>query len=105
MHGRSLATETFGLPFSYMGPGTRLDIRLNSDGTPKNDSLPINNADYESYKHDIAYDNAKKAYNQNPTQQNKKIQMSKIHRADDIFINKMENPSQIHVVQNFYDTI
>ena len=59
LHARSLAPSTFNVPFSYMGPGTRLDMRLNDDLTPKSDSQPINHADYASMQHDIAYMQAK----------------------------------------------
>ena len=74
-----------------MGPGTRLDLRLNPDGTPKSDSIPINNADYASYIHDLSFYNAKKDYLSNPTPENKKQQMQKIWKADDKFINEMEH--------------
>ena len=57
---------------SFMGPGTRLDLRLNPDGTPKADSLPINKSDYESYLHDLSYYNAKKSM--------KKTQRQKIEK-------------------------
>ena len=59
-HAISLAPSTFGKPMNFMGPGTRLDLRLNADGTPKSDSQPVNRADFASYRHDLAYDRAKK---------------------------------------------
>ena len=93
-HGISMSPNTFGQAFNFMGPHTRLDLRLKSDGTPKDDSKPINNADYQSYKHDLSYDNAKKSYIQNPTQENKNIQLGKVWKADDIFINEMNRDIQ-----------
>ena len=41
---------------SFTGPGTRLDQRLNPDGTPKDWSKPINRVDSAAYLHDLAYD-------------------------------------------------
>jgi len=40
---------------SFTGPGTRLDMRLNSDNTPKSWSTPINRVDGASYRHDLEY--------------------------------------------------
>ena len=40
----------------FTGPGTRLDLRLNPDGTPKDWSGPINRVDNAAYYHDLAYD-------------------------------------------------
>jgi hypothetical protein len=41
---------------SFTGPGTRLDQRLNPDGTPKDWSKPINRVDNAAYIHDLVYD-------------------------------------------------
>jgi hypothetical protein len=40
---------------SFTGPGTRLDLRLNPDGSPKDFSKPINRVDEAAYRHDLAY--------------------------------------------------
>ena len=40
---------------SFTGPGTRLDIRLNPDDTPRDFSKPINRIDEIAYKHDLDY--------------------------------------------------
>ena len=40
---------------SFMGPGTRLDIRLNEDGSYKDWSKPVDRVDNAAYKHDLAY--------------------------------------------------
>ena len=37
------------------GPGTKLCKRLNSDGTPKEWSIPINRVDNAAYHHDLCY--------------------------------------------------
>ena len=38
---------------SFTGPGTQIDLRLNSDGTPI--TKPINRVDATAYKHDLVY--------------------------------------------------
>lgn len=40
---------------SFTGPGTRLDLRLNQDGTPKSWSTPVDRVDNAAYHHDLAY--------------------------------------------------
>ena len=40
---------------SFTGPGTKLNKRLNPDGTPKEWSMPINRVDNASYHHDLCY--------------------------------------------------
>ena len=51
-----------GLPFeahlpghNFTGPGTKLNLRLNEDLTPKPWSIPINRVDDSAYRHDICY--------------------------------------------------
>ena len=41
--------------YSFAGPGTKLDKRLNPDLTPKTWSKPINRVDDAAMKHDICY--------------------------------------------------
>ena len=89
-HAYSWAPKTYGVAMNFMGPHTRLDLRLKPNGEPKDDSQPVNNADYESYLHDLAYDKAKKEYEKSPTPQNKKQQLQKIWQADNRFINAMD---------------
>ena len=50
---------------SFTGPGTRLDQRLNPDGTPKDWSKPINRVDNAAYRHDLAYDRYSDTANRN----------------------------------------
>ena len=40
---------------NFAGPGTRLDLRLNPNGTPKDSSKPVDRVDDAAYRHDMAY--------------------------------------------------
>jgi len=40
---------------NFTGPGTKLQKRLNADGTPKTWSKPVNRVDSAAYHHDLAY--------------------------------------------------
>jgi hypothetical protein len=40
---------------NWAGPGTRLDLRLNDDGTPKQWSMPVDRVDLAAYHHDMSY--------------------------------------------------
>ena len=40
---------------NFTVPGTKLSKRLNSDGTPKKWSTPINRVDNAAYRHDLCY--------------------------------------------------
>ena len=40
---------------NFTGPGTKLYKRLNSDGPPKEWSIPINRVDNAAYHHDLCY--------------------------------------------------
>ena len=57
-----LNTLVNNLPFekhltghNFTGPGTKLYKRLNSDGTPKEWSIPIDRVDNAAYHHDLFY--------------------------------------------------
>ena len=41
---------------SFTGLGTRLDLRLNPDGTAKTFSKPVDRVDNAALRHDLAYD-------------------------------------------------
>jgi len=41
---------------NFVGPGTRLDLRLDSSGRPKPDSIPVDRVDEAAYRHDVAYE-------------------------------------------------
>ena len=60
--GSFLNTLVNKLPFemhlpghNFTGPGTKLYKRLNSDGTPKEWSIPIHRVDNAAYHHDLCY--------------------------------------------------
>ena len=60
--GSFLNTSVSKLPFemhllghNFSGPGTKLYKRLNTDGTPKEWSIPINRVDNAAYHHDLCY--------------------------------------------------
>jgi hypothetical protein len=40
---------------NWSGPGTRLDLRLNDDGTPKQWSMPVDRVDLAAYHHNMSY--------------------------------------------------
>ena len=40
---------------NFAGTGTKLNKRLNPDGTPKQWSMPINSVDNAAYHHDVCY--------------------------------------------------
>jgi hypothetical protein len=40
---------------NWAGPGSRLDLRLNDDGTPKQWSMPVDRVDLAAYHHDMYY--------------------------------------------------
>ena len=44
--------------YNYLGPGTRLDIRLDENNIPKPGEEPINEIDQLAYIHDLAYKNS-----------------------------------------------
>jgi hypothetical protein len=77
------------IPHSFTGPGTNLDKRLNSDGTPKDFSKPVSALDQNSYLHDRAYQTIKKAYESGAVNNTTKKKM--IHNADEKFIEMNKN--------------
>ena len=50
---------------NFAGPGTRLEYRLNDDGTYKEFSKPIDRVDEAAYYHDLAYNEYKDTENRN----------------------------------------
>jgi hypothetical protein len=50
---------------NYVGPGTRLDLRLHDDGTPKQWSMPVDRVDLAAYHHDLAYETHSDIANRN----------------------------------------
>ena len=50
---------------NFAGPGTRLDYRLNDDGSPKAWSKPVDGVDQAAYYHDLAYNEFRDTENRN----------------------------------------
>ena len=50
---------------NFAGPGTRLEYRLNDDGTPKEFSKPVDRVDEAAYYHDLAYNEYTDTENRN----------------------------------------
>ena len=50
---------------NFAGPGTRLDLRLNDDKTPKLWSKPIDRVDKSAYFHDLNYEKYSDTANRN----------------------------------------
>ena len=50
---------------NFAGPGTRLEYRLNDDGTPKEFSKPVDRVDQAAYYHDLAYNEYSDTENRN----------------------------------------
>ena len=76
---------------NFMGPHSRLDLRLDKNEQPLPSSTPVNKSVSNSYIHDLKYKHAKEDYLKDPTPENKKRQMQKIWQADDNFIRDMNN--------------
>jgi hypothetical protein len=53
--GQMFKEEMHLAGLAFAGPGTRLDLRLNDDGTPKQWSMPVDRVDLAAYHHDLAY--------------------------------------------------
>ena len=66
------------LGHSFTGPGTRLDLRLNENDTPKDFSKPINRIDEIALKHDLDYRNAQDS-------------LDKKHEADRIMLKLLDS--------------
>ena len=50
---------------NFAGPGTRLEYRLNDDGTYKDFSKPVDRVDEAAYYHDLAYNEYADTANRN----------------------------------------
>jgi len=70
--------QAFGA--NFMRPGTRLDLRLNPDDTPKPDSLPINRVDEAAYRHDLSYNQFTDTHHRNQADQ---LMVDEIDSIDD----------------------
>ena len=73
--------NSWGITFArhnFVGPGTNLNIRLNTDNSPKEWSKPIDKDDEIAYLHDLAY---KEAENN----------LEKKHEADKIMLQQLDS--------------
>ena len=76
--------------YSNLGPGTRLDIRLDQNMQAKPGEGPINDLDNTALKHDIAYQKIQDQYKKD---KNKQKALSEVRKADDEFISSAKNSS------------
>jgi hypothetical protein len=88
------AGELHAKSYNFLGPGTRLDKRLDKNDKPLPNSKPINYTDQQAYKHDIAYKKINKKYKDSEINKNEAIEM--IHTADDEFINALKNKTGLN---------
>ena len=72
-------------PYNYLGPGTRLDIRLDENNNPKPGEEPINAIDQLAYIHDLAYQKSDKIEDR--------------HRADQEMINGLKQLKNLSIPQ------
>ena len=78
--------------YNYLGPGTRLDIRLNENNIPKSGEEPINEIDRLAYIHDLAYQNSDDDLNER-------------HRADQEMINGLKQLKNLSIPQRLIRTL
>ena len=74
--------------FIFLGPGSRLDIRLDDNYKPRVNEQPINQLDSVALSHDISYDKIKKEYLKDG---NKQKAIKAIHNADEVLIDNASN--------------
>jgi hypothetical protein len=53
--GQMFEGEMYLPGMNFAGPGSRLDLRLNDDGTPKQWSMSVDRVDLAAYHHDMSY--------------------------------------------------
>ena len=80
---------------NYAGPGTRLDLRLNPDKSPKEWSKPINKIDEFCMYHDIDYESA-----ENNSKTEDEILKLK-HIADSKLIERLNDYSPLNINERF----
>ena len=75
--------------YNYLGPSTRIDIRLDENMIPKSGEEPIDNTDRAAMNHDIRYILADKSDDPNTSTDDAKVLESK-HEADKIMLAELE---------------
>ena len=81
----------------HLGPGTRLDIRLNENNIPKSGEEPINEIDRLAYIHDLAY--------QNSDDMGEAAALNERHRADQEMINGLKQLKNLSIPQRLIRTL
>ena len=76
--------------YSYLGPHSRLDIRLDENLRPKQGEEPINQLDNIALKHDVNYKLIQDEYKKD---HNKQKALTKVHQADKEFIQEAKHSS------------
>ena len=76
--------------YAYLGPGTRLDIRLDKNDFPKPGDEPINEIDQLAYKHDLAY---------------RSDDINIRHKADQEMINGLKQLKNLSIPQRLIRTL
>ena len=77
--------------YNYLGPGTRLDIRLNENNIPKPGEEPINQIDRLAYMHDLAYQSSSNIQDR--------------HKADLDMINGLKQLQNLSIPQRLIRTL
>ena len=70
--------------YNYLGPNTKIDIRLKDNAFPKPGEEPINNTDAAALTHDVSYSNFEKL-----GLKGKELLDAK-HKADKVLIDEFE---------------
>lgn len=83
-HAQQFEGERHAPGYNYMGPGTRLDLRLEPSGLPKRGFEPINELDSHALVHDKAYQDVWEQYLTNKS--TKEQATGQVHQADEAFI-------------------
>jgi hypothetical protein len=73
---------------NFAGPETRLDYRLNDDGSPKSWSQPVDRVDQAAYYHDLAYNEYEDTENRNIADREMLQQLNSIEKPS--FSEKIE---------------
>ena len=76
--------------YSYLGPHSRTDIRLDENLNPKKGEEPINSLDEVALKHDVNYIKIKNKYDKD---HDKEKALREIHKVDADFIRDSKNSS------------
>ena len=79
--------------YSYLGPGSRVDIRLDENDKPKVGEEPVSPTDQLALHHDIAYRDAEK--------QDPEIALQMKHEADKTMIEQLDQVPTTGIIDKF----